>query len=396
MSLRTIRHRIDRIHDRIRSVLYYPYFECGTPLPGGRVMVNGETLLSMSSNDYLGLGFDPRIIEASCKATIKYGTSRCGSRFLNGTMPIHEEAETAIATFFGKEKALLFTSGHQANLGLFQALLGKGDTVLLDKHCHASIYDGVTLAGASLARYAHNDFHEAKARFARVDAPEPAILATEGIFSMDGSIPDLRELGRLFGETECLTVIDEAHAVGILGAGRGAAAECGMLSRIDLVTGTFSKSLASVGGFVAGAAQVVELIKSCARSLIFTAAPAPGAVAAAMAALEIITGEPERIANYRQKVAWFKQELEGLGIPAGDPRSPIVPWSMTSSETAFRTCLAFRDSGFVLYPILPPATPPGSAIIRVSVTDAHLATDLVRFLEKCAALKLGESILAPG
>jgi 8-amino-7-oxononanoate synthase len=395
MSLHAIRQRIKKIDERIRNLVYYPYFECGDPLPGCRMAVDGEPLVCMSSNDYLGLSSDPRVIEASQNATSVYGTSRCGSRLLNGTASIHREAEERIAAFLEMESALLFTSGYQANLGLFQALLGKGDSVLLDKHCHASIYDGAILSGASLERYAHNDFSDAKTRFDHEsDGHAPAALATEGIFSMDGSIPDFGGLSGLFRDAKCLIVVDEAHALGILGGGRGAAAESGILSRVDIVSGTFSKALASIGGFVAGSSEMIEYVRNCARSLIFSASPSPGAVAAAMAALDIVSSEPDRISAYRRKVTWFKEELARLGISSGDIRSPIIPLYISSTEAIFRTCIDFRSRGFMLYPIVPPASPHGICMIRIAVTDAHADEDLDRFLEVCTELKLGERLLA--
>jgi len=392
MSLNSIKRRIKKVNDRISRALYYPYFESSSPLADARILVGGHPLLNMSSNDYLGLSFDKRVIEASQKATEKYGTSRCGSRLLNGTAKIHEEAEEALSAFFGKESTLLFNSGHQANLGLFQSLLSKGDMLLLDKDCHASIYDGVALSGASMERFTHNDFHDAKSRFMRLGLA-PALLATEGIFSMDGSIPDLEELVRLFGGAECLKVVDEAHSIGILGSGRGAAAEFGVLSEIDILSGAFSKSLASVGGFISASSEIIEYIRNSARSLIFTAAPAPSAVAAAMKALDILSSEPERITSLRGKIVWFKAELGKIGIPAGNPLSPIIPLRIASPEMAFRTCMSLRSKGFMLYPIVPPASPQGICMIRISITDLHTADELSRFIGAIDELKISESLL---
>lgn len=392
MSLNSIKQRIDKVKERISGVPYYPYFKSSSPLPNAKILVDGEPLLNMSSNDYLGLSLDKRVIEASQKATGKYGTSRCGSRLLNGTARIHEEAEETLSAFFGKERTLLFTSGHQANLGLFQSLLDKSDILLLDKDCHASIYDGVALSGASMERFTHNDFHNAKSRFTRLDGT-PAILVTEGIFSMEGSIPDLGELVRLFSGAECLKVVDEAHSIGVLGSGRGAAAEFGVLSEIDILSGAFSKALASVGGFISASSEIIEYIRNSARSLIFTAAPAPSAVAAAMKSLEIISSEPERITDLRSKIGWFKAELGKIGISAGNSPSPIIPFRITSPEIVFNTCVCLKNKGFMLYPIVPPATPRGICMIRVSVTNSHTKEDLSRFIEAIDELKISEYLL---
>lgn len=392
MSLNSIKRRIGKVNDRISGAPYYPYFKSSSPLADAKILVDREPLVNMSSNDYLGLSFDRRVVEASQKATEKYGTSRCGSRLLNGTAKIHEEAEELLSAFFGKEKTLLFTSGHQANLGLFQSLLDKDDMLLLDKGCHASIYDGVALSGASMERFAHNDFHNAESRFTRLNGA-PAILATEGIFSMDGSIPDLKELVQLFSGAECLKVVDEAHSMGVLGSGKGAAAEFGVLSEIDILSGAFSKSLASVGGFISASSEIIEYIRNSARSLIFTAAPAPSAVAAAMKALEIISLEPERVSGLREKIKWFKTELEKIGIPAGNILSPIVPFYITSPEIAFNTCVNLRSKGFMLYPIVPPAIPQGICMIRISITNLHAREELSRFIEAIDELKISESLL---
>ncbi len=392
MSLDSIKQRIGKVNARRQSLTYYPYFKSSDPLPAGRILVDGKSLLNMSSNDYLGLSFDKRVIEASQKATDKYGTSRCGSRLLNGTAKIHEEAEETLSAFFGKERTLLFSSGHQANLGLFQSLLGRGDTLLLDKDCHASIYDGVALSGTSTERFIHNDFYDAKSRFTRLDGA-PAILATEGIFSMDGSIPDLGELVRLFGEVECLKVVDEAHSIGVLGSGKGAAAEFGVLSETDILSGAFSKSLASVGGFISASSEIIKYIRDSARSLIFTAAPAPSAVAAAMKALEILSSEPERITSLRGKIGWFKAELGKIGVSAGNPVSPIIPLRIASPEMAFRACMSLMSKGFMLYPIIPPASPQGICMIRISITESHTTGELTRFIEAIDELKISESLL---
>ena len=250
----------------------------------------------------------------------------------------------------------------------------------------------MALSGTSTERFIHNDFYDAKSRFTRLDGA-PAILATEGIFSMDGSIPDLGELVRLFGEVECLKVVDEAHSIGVLGSGKGAAAEFGVLSETDILSGAFSKSLASVGGFISASSEIIKYIRDSARSLIFTAAPAPSAVAAAMKALEILSSEPERITSLRGKIGWFKAELGKIGVSAGNPVSPIIPLRIASPEMAFRACMSLMSKGFMLYPIIPPASPQGICMIRISITESHTTGELTRFIEAIDELKISESLL---
>lgn len=352
---------------------------------GGRVCVGGREYYDFSSNDYLGLSDHPKLKEASINATQQYGTGSSASRLLSGDIEIFHELEERTAKLKGKERALLFSSGYQANVGVVAAFCGKGDAVFCDRLSHASILDGAAMSGAKLIRFRHNDAEHLEdllkkrgGDFAR------RLIVTESIFSMDGdkgAIGEIADVGRRYG---CMVMADEAHATGVFGpGGSGVVAEAGASEKVDIVMGTFSKALGSFGGYVAGDSKIIDYLINACRSFIYTTA-LPGAVAGAnIAALKLLDAEPERRKILLGNAEYFRGCLIAKGLEVlGE--SQIVPVVVGDADRAVRMSERLREDGFWVLPIRPPTVPEGSSRLRFSVTYGHSREVLMALCEKTA------------
>ncbi|MGA2614033.1 MAG: aminotransferase class I/II-fold pyridoxal phosphate-dependent enzyme [Spirochaetia bacterium] len=375
----------------------YPYFKPIQESRGTRVIMEGKELIMAGSNNYLGLSWDPRVKEAALSATKKWGTSCSGSRFLNGTLAIHEELEEHLARFVGKQRALCFTTGYQTNLGAISALLGKDEHVFSDKLNHASIMDGIFLAmgmrgKVKVHRYQHNDMASLEKYLSHEPNDVPKMVVTDGVFSMEGDIvklPRMYELCRKYGAR---LYLDEAHAIGVVGkTGRGTEEHYGVKDNTDIVMCTFSKSFGSLGGFIAGEDEVIDYIKHFARPLLFAASMPPATIASVSACLDIIEKEPERVQRLqeigRKMVAGFK----ALGFDVGRAETPIVPLLVRDFEKTLLFWRALFDGGVFTNPVLSPAVPPDSTLIRTSYMAIHTDEELDTILSVAgeAGKKLG-------
>ena len=374
----------------------YPYFKPIQESRGTKVVMEGKELIMAGSNNYLGLSWDPRVKEAAIEATKKWGTSCSGSRFLNGTLAIHEELEERLAAFVSKERALCFTTGYQTNLGAISALVGRNEHIFSDKLNHASIMDGIFLASGMrgnvrVHRYQHNKPESLEKFLSGVPLDDPKLVVTDGVFSMEGDICKLPQVKGLCEKYKARLYLDEAHALGVIGkTGRGCEEYYGKGRLADIVMCTFSKSFGSLGGFVAGDLDVIEYIKHFARSLIFSASMPPATVASVGACLSIIEKEPERVLRLqeigRKMVAGFKS----LGFNVGTAETPIVPLLIGDLEKTLLFWRALFDGGVFTNPVVSPAVPPDRTLIRTSYMAIHTDAELDQILEVSG--KAGKSL----
>jgi 8-amino-7-oxononanoate synthase len=375
---------------------YYPYFIPIQESRGTKVVMQGKELIMAGSNNYLGLSWDPRLKEAAVKATEKWGTSCSGSRFLNGTLALHEELEHRLARFVDKKAALCFSTGYQTNLGAISALVGKGEHVVTDKLNHASIMDGIFMATGMrgrvyVHRYQHNNPESLEKNLKEVPEGEPVIVVTDGVFSMEGDIVKLPKVRELCTKYHARLYVDEAHGIGVVGnTGRGCEEHFNMPGAADVLMCTFSKSFGSLGGFVAGEENVIDYIKHFARPLIFSASMPPATIASVAKALEIIEREPELVhrlqANGRKMVAGFK----ALGYHVGMAETPIVPLIIGDFHKTLALWRALFDGGVFTNPVLPPATAPDATLIRTSYMAIHTDAELDQILD--VAGKAGKAL----
>ncbi|HZW99514.1 MAG TPA: aminotransferase class I/II-fold pyridoxal phosphate-dependent enzyme [Trueperaceae bacterium] len=372
--------------DEAAAAGMHPYFKPIASQRGGTVMVNGQEMVITGSNDYLGLTQDPRLKEAARAALDDFGTSCTGSRFLTGTLTLHEELENRLAVFLGKESALTFSAGYLGCLSVISALAGRHDILYYDREDHASLYDAAKLSFATLRKFEHNDVRGLE-RLLEQDAGRPGgrIIVTDGVFSMSGHIarlPQLVELKRRFGAR---LIVDDAHATGVLGPeGRGTGDHFGLVDEIDVIIGTFSKSLASVGGFMAADRAVVQFVKHAARPFIFTAALPAMQMAAAIKALEIMQAEPELRAHLWANVRQLRDGMNELGFDTLGSETPIVPVLVGEDELAMAFWKGLWEEGVFTTPALPPGVPNGQSIIRTSVNANHTSDQLDRLLSAFA------------
>jgi 8-amino-7-oxononanoate synthase len=334
--------------------------------------MNGQKVIMLGSNNYLGLTNHKAVKEASIAAVRKYGTGCAGSRLLNGTLDVHIELEERLAAFMQAEDVLTFSTGFQVNIGTLSCLLGRHDVAFLDSMDHASIIDGVRLGFAKTLKFRHNDMADLEAKLGRVSDDKGKLIVVDGVFSMEGDVANLPEISRLKNEHGARLFVDDAHGIGVFGEhGRGTAEHFGLEHEVDLVMGTFSKSLATVGGFIASSREVVDYIRFHARSGIFSAAMPPSAAAAAIKALDIIENEPERRKQLWETTEYMQRELQGLGFDTGDSSSPVIPISVGDDLTTFVMCMRLQEEGVFANPVVAPAVPPGQAMIRTSYMATH-------------------------
>ncbi|GIX47579.1 MAG: 2-amino-3-ketobutyrate CoA ligase [Candidatus Tectimicrobiota bacterium] len=371
---------------------WYPYFKVVESEQGAEVIVEGRRMIMIGSNNYLGLTSHPKVKEAAINAIKKYGTGCTGSRYLNGTLALHEEAEARLAKFMQREAALLFSTGYQTNLGTISALVGKGDFVITDRQDHASIIDGCRLSFGKMLKFRHNDVEDLE-RILRHLGPEAGkMVVVDGVFSMEGSIANLPAIAALCQEYRAVLVVDDAHAIGVLGQhGRGTGEHFGLEHAVDIAMGTFSKSFASMGGFIATDFEIIDYIKHHSRPLIFSASMAPANVAAVIAALDIIEQEPERREWLWRNANHLRNGLKALGFNTGNSATPIIPVILGDDMLTFRFWRELFERGVFTNPAVRQAVAPGCALLRTSVIATHTPAHIDRVLEVFAEVgrKLG-------
>lgn len=383
--------------DMVREAGVYPYFHPMQSAPGDEVTVDGHKCIMVGSNNYLGLVDHPKVKEAAAEAVRKYGSGCTGSRFLNGTLDLHIKLEERLAKFAQKEAAQVFSTGFQTNLGVISALASKGDAIIIDRQVHACIVDGCRLSYAKVYKFAHNDMDD----FAKVIAQVRQLVrggilvVVDGVFSMEGDLINLPKLVEIADKYDAKVLVDDAHGVGVMGpTGAGTAEHFGMIDKIALTMGTFSKSFASLGGFVAGDAKIIDYIKHHARSLIFSASIPPSNAAAVLACLDIIESEPERLVNVRKNGARMKKEFENLGFNTADSATPIVPIVVGDDMAAFGFWKELFDQGVFTNPVVSPAVPPGQAMIRTSYTATHTDEQLDKVVEVMAKVGRAKGLIS--
>lgn len=358
----------------------YPYFRALSHSEGVTATFEGKEVVMLGSNNYLGLTTDPRVRRAAIEAIERYGTSVTGSRFLNGTLELHLELERRLAKFVGKEAAVVFSTGYQSNVGAISAVVQKGDYVIVDKDDHASIVDGCTMSQGEMKRFRHNSVDSLESVLSRLPQDAGKLVVVDGVYSMGGDIAPLPELIEICRKYGARVMVDDAHGIGVTGNGRGTSEHFGKTDQVDLIMGTFSKSFASIGGFIAGDADVIYYIQHKARSLIFSAAlPAPNA-AAVLAALDIIESEPHHVKNLWDNAEYMRAGLKGMGYNTGASNTPIIPVILGDD---FRVGLAWNaliEEGVYTNPVVPPGTPPGGGLLRTSYTATHRKEHLDRAL----------------
>jgi len=373
-------YEFDRAKKAIQSG-FYPFFQALESTEGTEVVMNGRKVIMLGSNNYLGLTFHPRVKAAAQKAIDDFGTSPTGSRLINGTLSIHVELEERLAAFMGKPAALVFSTGMQTNLGAISALIGKNDVVITDKEDHASIVDGCRLGLGEIKRYVHGDLAQLDRILAKVPADKGTLVVVDGVFSMGGDIVDLPKLVGICKARGARLYVDDAHSVGVLGGGRGTAAHFNLKDDVDMTMGTFSKSFASLGGFVVGDTDVIDYIKHFARSFIFSASlPAPS-VMAAMTALDIMENEPEHIERLWENAHFMMKGFRDLGFNIGNTQTPIIPIIVHDDDKCFRLWKEIYEGGVYTNPVIAPAVPEGHALLRTSYMASHTKEQLQRALD---------------
>ncbi len=371
----------------------YPFFIPLNGTEGTTVTVGGRQLIMIGSNNYLGLTTHPKVREASVEAIREFGTSCTGSRFLNGTLVMHQELEHKLASFLGKERAIVFSTGYQVNLGTISALVGRNDVIICDKEDHASIVDGSRLALGRVVRFRHNEVEDLERALKACPADAGKLVIVDGVFSMGGELSPLPDIVPVCKEHGARLMVDDAHGIGVTGAGRGTAAHFGVSEDVDLIMGTFSKSLASVGGFVAGSDAAIDWIQHFARSLMFSASLPPPNVAAALAALEVLEQEPERVDRVNEVAERMRVRYREMGYDVGASETPIVPIFVGGAMEAMTLWKAVFEAGVYTNVAIPPAVPEGKSLLRTSYMATHTDDQLVEVAEIFASLRKDRSIL---
>ena len=350
----------------------YPYFHCLESRQDVTVTMEGKRRIMLGSNNYLGLTVHPEVVEAGIRATEIYGTGCSGSRFLNGTLKLHLELEEALAAYIGKEACMTFSTGFQSNLGIISAITGRNDYILCDRENHASIYDACRLSYAKMVRYKHNDMQDLETQLSLIPEGAGKLIVTDGVFSMSGDICDLPKIVELAKKYDAAVMVDDAHGFGVLGeGGRGTADYFGLTDEVDVIMGTFSKSLASLGGYMVASERVIDFTRHNSRPFIFSASIPPAMCATAMAALNVIKKEPERVERLSELGAYLRRGLLERGLKIKEADTPIVPIYTYDAETTLATNKLLYDAGVFVNPVLPPATAPTECLLRASLMATH-------------------------
>ncbi|MDD5361544.1 MAG: pyridoxal phosphate-dependent aminotransferase family protein [Ignavibacteria bacterium] len=371
--------------DEVKAAGFYPYFRPIEQNEGPVVKIEGREIIMAGSNNYHGLTTHPKVIEAAQKALLKYGTGCSGSRYLTGTLDLHIELENKLAGFFGKEACLLYSTGYQTAQGIIPTLVNKDEYIISDKDNHASIVSGTLMAKglmAELVRYKHGDMKDLERVLKNIPLESSKLLATDGVFSTSGTIVDLPSIVALCKKYNARIMVDDAHSLGVIGiGGRGTASHFGLDNEVDLIMGTFSKTLASLGGFVVGEERVINFLKHHSAALIFSASPTPSSVAAAIAALKILIAEPERVDKLRRNAKKMRDGLKGLGFNVLDGITPVVPVILGDDVKVFHFWRKLFDNGVFVNAFVPPGVPQNLSMLRTSYMETHEDKHLDKILE---------------
>ncbi len=358
--------------DQIRSMGLYPYFHELQSRQDNEVIMEGKRRIMLGSNNYLGLTNHPEVKRAAVEAVEKYGTGCSGSRFLNGTLDIHVRLEEMLASFLSKEAAVIFSTGFQTNLGIISALCGHTDYEVCDRENHASIYDGCKLSYSRMVRYRHSDMEDLEAKLAALPPDSGKLIITDGVFSMSGDICKLPEIVALKKKYGAQLMVDDAHALGVIGeGGRGTASYFGLEDEVDIIMGTFSKSLASLGGFMAAPARVADYVRHKSRPFIFSASVTPASCASAMESLKVIMNHPEKVARLNELARYMKQLMQDRSIPIVESPTPIIAVYAKDMVTTLTVAKEMYDSGVYVNTVLPPAAPENNCMLRISLMATH-------------------------
>ena len=373
--------------DELKAADLYPFFTPIEEAVGNEIKVGGRPMIMVGSNNYLGLAHHPRAKQAAKDAIDRYGVGTCGSRFLTGTIDLHERLEERLAKFLRREAALTFSTGYQTNLGIISTIAGKGDHIIIDRMVHASIIDACRLSFATVHKYRHNTMKDLERLLASLDPGAGKLIVVDGVFSMEGDIADLPGIVPLARKFGARILVDDAHGIGVLGAnGRGTPEHFGLESEIDLVMGTFSKTFASIGGVVAAAKPIISYIKHHARPLMFSAAATPASVASVLAILDMLETQPELRARLWAVTERMRAGYQAMGYNTGPSQTPIIPVLVHDDEKCFMLWRLLREEGIFTTPVIYPAVPQGHSLIRTSYSAGHTDQELDKILaafEKC-------------
>jgi 8-amino-7-oxononanoate synthase len=378
-----------------REAGVYAYFRPISSAQETEVLVNGRKVLMLGSNSYLNLTNHPEVKREILDAVQKYGSGCAGSRFLNGTLDIHIKLEEELADLVGKEAVLLYSTGFHANMGAISTLVGRNEYVLADKEDHASIIDGCMLSAGRFERFNHNDISSLKCHLEEIDREKGKLVVVDGIFSMSGDLAPLPEIVDLSEEHGATVMVDEAHAIGVLGQnGAGTVSHFGLTDRVDIIMGTFSKSLASMGGFIASDSLTIDYLKHHSRPLIFSASMSPANVAAVRAALRVMQREPERTERLWHNARFMRQQLLEIGFETGTTETPVIPIYCNDAYRALRMAVRLEEEGVFVNPVVPPAVPPDRSLIRISLMATHTEEQIERAIEKLVTVGREMALLA--
>ncbi len=376
---------------KVEKMGIYPFFRMIESDQDTVVTMNGKKVLMFGSNSYMGLTNHPKIKEAAIAATLKYGTGCAGSRFLNGTLDIHVELERKLADFVGKDASLVYSTGFQVNLGVIPTVTGRNDYILIDELNHASIIEATRLSFAKVIKFKHNDMQSLERVLKKCEAGRIKLIVVDGVFSMDGDIANLPEIVRLADKYDATIMVDDAHAIGVIGKnGSGTASHFGLTSKVDLIMGTFSKSLAALGGFIASDFETINYIKHHSRSLIFSASATPASAAAVIAAIDIIKSEPERMKNLWEVTHYAIDNFRKLGFDIGNTVTPIIPLYIRDNLKTLTITRMLMDEGIFVNPVVAPAVSKDNTLIRFSLMATHTKDQVDIALEKFQ--KLGKKL----
>lgn len=368
---------------RVKALGVYPYFRAIESEQDTEVVMRGKKVLMFGSNSYLGLTNHPKIKEASIEAIRKYGTGCAGSPFLNGTLDIHIELEEKLADFVGKEKVIVYSTGFHTNIGVIPTIMGRGEHIIGDELNHASIVEGRRLSFATYHKYKHNDMSSLEDVLQKIPYESVKLIVMDGVFSMEGDVADLPSIIKLADKYNASVYVDEAHSLGVFGKeGRGICNHFGLTDKVDLIMGTFSKSLATIGGFIATDADTINFLKHHSRSYIFSASISPAATASVIAALDIIKQEPERLKNLWEITNYSLSAFRNLGFEIGPTETPIIPLYIRDMDKTFMITQELYEQGIFVNPVIPPACSPNDTLIRFSLMATHTKAQIDEAVEK--------------
>lgn len=383
--MKLLQAKLDKYQEpqKAKALGIYPYFRAISSEQDPEVLINGRKVLMFGSNCYTGLVNHPKVKEAAIEAIKKYGTGCAGSPFLNGTLNIHKELEARLAAYVGKEDAMIYSTGFEVNLGVVSTLTGREDYILFDEQDHASIIDGRRLSFSQALKYKHNDMESLEAQLKKCDPDKVKLIVTDGVFSMEGDVANLPEIVRLAKKYDATVMVDEAHGIGVFGkGGRGVCDHFGVSKDVDLIMGTFSKSFASLGGFIATDKEITNFLRHHSRSYIFTASITPASTAAVMAALDIMESEPE-IQEHLWKLTNFALDgFREMGCEIGNTSTPIIPLFIRDNNKTFAITRDLLEEGIFVNPVVSPAVAPHDTLIRFSLMSTHTQEQVETALEK--------------